>query len=271
MAGSPSGRGAVQLPANSRPKTEPARHHGRVPPSSLFPPAAHDQPKAPNGATPVETLLGDLNDYERRNAPSFLYLAGDATLLSEGRRISVVGSRRADARDLDLARLVTEALVRRRITVVSGLAEGIDTVAHETAMALDGRTMAVLGTPLSRNYPRSNADLQQRIARKHLVVSEFGHGTNVVPANFVLRNRTMALVSDATIIVAAGASSGTRHQGWEAIRLGRDLAILEPLTNKGITWVESQLSYGASAVPLTDLGVWLDGIPERLPFDESLL
>lgn len=270
MAGSPSERGAVQLAADRRPKPEPASHHDRVPPSSLFPRAVHEGQTAPNGATPVETLLGDLNDFERRNAPSFLYLDGDATLLREGRRISVVGSRRADASDLDIARLVTEALVKRGITVVSGLAEGIDTIAHETAMALNGRTVAVLGTPLSRNYPRSNADLQERISREHLVVSEFGDGTKVGRSNFVTRNRTMALVSDATIIVAAGASSGTRHQGWEAIRLGRDLAILEPLATKGIPWVESQLSYGASAVLLTDLGVWLDGIPERLPFDESL-
>lgn len=270
MAGSPSERGVVQLAAETHPRAEPANHDGRVPPSSLFAGTLHEGQTAPNGATPVETLLGNLNDFERRNAPSFLYLDGDATLLREGRRISVVGSRQADAGDLHLARLVTEALVRRKITVVSGLAEGIDTIAHETAMARSGRTVAVLGTPLSRNYPRSNADLQQRISHEHLVVSEFGDGTNVGRTSFVMRNRTMALVSDATIIVAAGASSGTRHQGWEAIRLGRDLAILEPLATKGIPWVESQLSYGASAVPLTDLGVWLDAIPERIPFDESL-
>lgn len=268
MTGSPSERGGVR-PAPDRPRTAPASRHGAVPPSSLFPRAVHERPTAPNGATPLETLLGDLNDFERRNAPSFLHLAGDAMLLREGRRISVVGSRRADASDLDRARLVTEALVRRGITVVSGLAEGIDTVAHETAMARGGRTVAVLGTPLSRNYPRSNTDLQKRIARGHLVVSQFDYGAKVVPANFVMRNRTMALVSDATIIVAAGASSGTRHQGSEAIRLGRDLAILEPLATENIPWVVSQLSYGASAVPMTDLGAWLDGIPERLPFDES--
>lgn len=219
----------------------------------------------------MEALLGDLNDFERRNAPSFLHLAGDAALLRRGRRISVVGSRRADAADLERARQVTEALVRRGITVVSGLAEGIDTVAHETAIALGGRTVAVLGTPLSRAYPRSNAGLQKRIAREHLAASEFGDETKVVPANFVRRNRTMALVSDATIIVAAGARSGARHQGEEALRLGRDLALLEPLASRSIPWVESQLSYGASAVPLTDLGAWLDGIPERLPFDESLI
>lgn len=269
MAGSPSERGGVR-PAAGGPRTAPASRRGTAPPSSLFPRAVHERPTAPNGATPVETLLGDLNDFERRNAPSFLYLSGDATLLQRGRRVSVVGSRRADAGDLDRARLVTEALVRRGITVVSGLAEGIDTVAHETAMARGGRTVAVLGTPLSRNYPRSNADLQKRIAREHLAASEFDDGAKVVPANFVRRNRTMALVSDATIIVAAGASSGARHQGSEAIRLGRDLAMLEPLATKSIPWVETLLSYGASAVPLTDLGAWLDGIPERLPFDESL-
>ena len=270
MVGSPSERGTLQLATDERPRTEPASHHDTVSPSSLFPRAIHERPTTPNGATPVETLIGDLNDFERRNAPSFLYLAGDATLLREGRRISVVGSRRAEVGDLHLARLVTEALVRRGITVVSGLAEGIDTIAHETAMALNGRTIAVLGTPLSRNYPRSNAKLKRRISQEHLVISEFGDGQNVGRTSFVMRNRTMALVSDATIIVAAGAGSGTRHQGWEAIRLGRDLAILEPLATKGIPWVESQLSYGASAVPLTDLGVWLDAVPERIPFDESL-
>lgn len=223
------------------------------------------------GGVQPESLLGPLNQFERRNAPKYLYLAGDSALIESGRRVSIVGSRRATSEDLDLARRVTEAVVSAGITAVSGLAEGIDTIAHRTAIELGGRTVAVIGTPLSRAYPTSNAGLQDEIADSHLVVSQFPERAATQPRNFAMRNRTMAILSDATVIVAADAKSGTRHQGWEAINLGRHLAIMEPLASSGLDWVEDQIRHGAEPLCLNEVSDWCDGIHERVPFDESFL
>lgn len=230
-----------------------------------------DRGPAPDpGRSPTEAFFGPLNQFERRHAPEHLYLAGDRALLEVGRRVSIVGSRRASDDDLDLARSVTEAVVNAGITAVSGLAEGIDTVAHRTAIELGGRTVAVIGTPLSRSYPASNARLQGEIAHKHLVVSQFPENAKVQRQNFAMRNRTMAIISDATVIVAAGAKSGTRHQGWEAINLGRQLAIMEPLASSGIDWVEDQIRFGAEPLCLNELKDWFTEIHEREEFDESI-
>ena len=81
----------------------------------------------------------------------------------------------------------------------------------------------------------------------------------------------MALISDATVIVAAGERSGTEHQGWEALRLGRDLLLLESLANRGFAWTDKLLSYGAAVLNDKNLRKWLDSLPERVVFDEAEL
>lgn len=236
---------------------------GTAPPLSLFDAPLPARPGRVRGGVAIEEFLGPLDERERRNAPLRLFLSGDRSLLERGRRIAVVGSRRASAEDRDRARRVTEALVQRGIVVVSGLAEGIDTVAHRTAVEQSGRTAAVLGTPLDRVYPPFNADLQDRLAREQLVVSEFPPGVAVSRGGFVMRNRTMALLSDAAVVVAGGARSGARHLGWEALRLGRSLAVLEPLASSGLDWVEEQVGRGAVPLPPDEVGPWADRVPER--------
>lgn len=240
-----------------------AMNAGTAPPLSLFDAPLPARPGRVRGGVAVEDLLGPLDERERRNAPLRLFFSGDRSLLERGRRVAVVGSRRAGPEDRECARRVTEALVERGIVVVSGLAEGIDTVAHRTAVEQGGRTAAVLGTPLDRVYPLFNADLQGRLAREQLVVSEFPPGVAVSRGGFVMRNRTMALLSDAAVIVAGGARSGARHLGWEALRLGRGLALLEPLARSGLDWVEEQVARGAEPLPPGEIGGWADRVPER--------
>ena len=111
---------------------------------------------------PVKTddILGPLNDFERKHAPEELFIEGDKALLTEGVRVSVVGSRKASEAGVRRAKAFTQALVRHDITVVSGLADGIDTVAHGTAIAEGGKTIAVLGTPLDKAYPAKNKELR---------------------------------------------------------------------------------------------------------------
>jgi DNA processing protein len=210
----------------------------------------------------TEELLGPLNDIERKNAPEELYLEGDCSLLSEGLRVAIVGSRKASDAGVCRAQAFVKALVEQDITVVSGLAEGIDTVAHETAIALGGKTIAVLGTPLSQAYPAKNEDLLKLIKHDHLAISQFAEGTPAKRDNFPRRNRTMALISDATVIIEATENSGTRHQGWEAIRLGRLVYIMQNVVDDpALSWPKEMIGYGAQVLTRKDLPDVLYDIP----------
>jgi DNA processing protein len=211
-----------------------------------------------------EELLGPLNDVEEKNAPKELFFSGDVTLLSLSPRVSIVGSRKASPAGLAAARELAEKLVAHGAVVVSGLAEGIDTAAHEAAIAAGGRTIAVLGTPLNESYPAKNRALQERIMREHLVISQFRPGTPSRPGNFPMRNRTMALLSDATVIVEAGEKSGSLHQGWEALRLGRPLFLVEELVGgRGLAWVSEMERYGAETLRSGNLELLFELLPER--------
>ena len=206
--------------------------------------------------------LGPLGPVEEKNAPDVLYTEGDMSLLTEGSRVAIVGSRKASQDGLKRARAVARALVEQGIVVVSGLAEGIDTVAHKTAMEQGGKTIAVLGTPLSQAYPAKNADLLAAIKRDHLAISQFPEGYPPKSENFPRRNRTMALICDATIVIEASEKSGTRHQGWEAIRLGRHVYLLENVANNPeLTWPKELISYGAQILRRHDLPDVLFEIP----------
>ena len=132
---------------------------------------------------------------------------------------------------------------------MTGLARGVDAAAHRAAIAAGGRTLAVLGTVLDRAYPAEHARLQDGIARRHLVVTEFPPGTPPRPGSFPRRNRAMALVSGATVIVAAAAASGTLHQALEALRLGRGLFLMRSLVAGGaVPWAGELLEAGAHVV-----------------------
>lgn len=196
----------------------------------------------------VETLLGPLNPILEKYAPETLFLQGDPGLLRSGLRVCIIGTRTPTSQGIRNAEAFAEYLVQNRVTVVSGLALGIDTVAHRTAIKHGGRTIAVLGTPLDKVSPLRNTALQQEIGAHHLLVSQFPPGCPVYPSNFPRRNRTMALLSNATIIIQAGPTSGTKHQGYEALRLGRPLFILNNVIEGGVTWAEKMLDYGAVVV-----------------------
>lgn len=212
--------------------------------------------------TPAEAL-GPLNEVERKFAPHALYLEGDPELLRAAPRVAIVGSRKASDAGLKRAEQLARDLLAEGVTVVSGLARGIDGRAHQTAIQRGGRTIAVLGTPLDTVYPREHAELQEEIGRSHLLVSQFPAGTAVNRGMFPQRNRTMALISDATVIVEAGATSGTISQGWEALRLGRPLFLAASLLKTDLEWPAELISYGA--MELRDVRQVLDVLPFGLP------
>jgi DNA processing protein len=210
----------------------------------------------------LEELIGPLNDVEKKNAPKKLYVEGQLSIPLPSPRVAVIGSRKASLRGLNAASNLAKVLARHGVIVVSGLAEGIDTSAHKAAIEEGGHTIAVLGTPLDRVYPRKNLQLQEIIMRHHLVISQFPIGYPIQPKNFVLRNRTMALIADASIIVEAGDASGSLHQGWEALRLGRPLFIWSPIMhNPSLKWPEKMAMYGA--LEFTAPEEVLDVLPSR--------
>jgi DNA processing protein len=172
-----------------------------------------------------------------------LYVVGRIPIPLPAPRIAVVGTREPSLKGVELTKRLVRNLVKEGVTVVSGLARGIDTAAHRTAIEEGGRTVAVLGTPLNAFYPLENKALQLKMMREHMVISQFPPGSPVTRRNFPMRNRTMALLSDATVIVEAGERSGTIAQGWECIRLGRPLLIHASL--KDLTWVGKMIEYGA--------------------------
>lgn len=104
----------------------------------------------------------------------------------------------------------------------------------------------MLGTPLNKTYPRKNTELQQEIMNNHLAISQFPIGHHTARGDFVARNKIMALISDATIIVEALDTSGSLYQGWAALRLKRPLFIWESIFNNAqLTWPEKMLQYRA--------------------------
>jgi DNA processing protein len=137
------------------------------------------------------------------------------------RAIAVVGTRQASPHGLKIATAVASELARDGVTVVSGLAKGIDTAAHQAALSRGGRTVAVIGTGISRAYPRENAGLQERIAREGLVISQFWPDAPPSRQSFPMRNAVMSGYSAATVVVEAPAKSGARIQARLALAHGR--------------------------------------------------
>ena len=122
---------------------------------------------------------------------------------------------------------------------------------------------SVLGTPINRVYPKENSEIQNAIIKDHLVVSQYPTGHATKPRDFVLRNRTMALISNCTIVVEAGEASGSLHQCWEALRLGRPLFICRNIMeDDSLKWPKKMRDYGAMI--LDKLEHIMENIPPRI-------
>lgn len=205
-------------------------------------------------------VLGSLDEVETKYAPASLHLAGDTSLLGrDHRRVAIVGSRDASDAGLRRAAKLAWTLAQEGVVVVSGLARGVDKAAHDAAIAAGGRTIAVLGTSIDKAYPPQNALLQELIAREHLLVSQFPCGHKTYKSDFVKRNRTMALICHASVIVEAGDTSGTLSQAAETQRLGRPLFMMKSvLSMPDITWPARFAKKGA--VALEDVAQVLEAI-----------
>jgi DNA processing protein len=160
--------------------------------------------------------LGELS-----RPPPAIYLAGQ---IAPGPRVAIVGTRRADVDALGFAERLAAELGRRGASIVSGGAIGIDRAAHAGALAVHANTIAVHGTPLDRLYPRANIALFRRIlAEGGGWLSELAPGESVTAARFIARNRLIAALADAVVIVQAPERSGALATAEFAQVLGRPL------------------------------------------------
>src|SRR5262245_51973770 len=153
-----------------------------------------------------------------------IHAVGDSSLV-ERPRIAIVGARKATLDGRRRAAQLARDCARAGVVVVSGLAEGIDQAAHTAVIEHGGSTIAVIGTPLDKVYPAKHAELQRRIYREHLLISPFHWGDKFVPSNFPERNRIMARLALATVIIEASDTSGSLHQAVESVHVGHPVFI----------------------------------------------
>lgn len=177
-------------------------------------------------------------------APPYLFLKGNVRLLNE-KSVSVVGSRNASKEAMEKTEILVKALVKRNIVVNAGLAKGIDTITHQAALKNNGRTIAVIGTPINQYYPKENKNLQRTIEKHGLVVSQFPPCNKVHKWNFPTRNATMSGISIATIIMEAGEKSGALRQADHCIKQGRDILIPYSLLHSSLSWPKKYIQKGA--------------------------
>jgi DNA processing protein len=175
--------------------------------------------------------------------PLLLYAIGRVELLSAP-SLAIVGSRKATPQGLDNARSFARQLSEQGLTIVSGLALGIDAAAHEGALGAAGRTLAFVGTGLDQVYPARHAALARRIEREGVIASEYGLGMPPLAANFPRRNRLIAGISRGTLVVEAAVQSGSLVTARLAAEAGRDVyaipgSIHSP-QSKGCHWLIRQ-------------------------------
>jgi DNA processing protein len=185
--------------------------------------------------------------------PPIIFTRGE---LSDDRRsVAVVGTRKASERGLEIARTVATTLAKSGVTVVSGLAAGIDTAAHTAALGAHGRTVAVIGTGIRLSYPPQNLSLQDRICNEGLVISQFWPDAPPTKKSFPMRNAVMSGYAAATVVIEAPWKSGARTQARLALQHGRPVVFPEDLLEHD--WAREYAEYPGVFV-VRDPGELLD-------------
>ena len=164
-------------------------------------------------------LLGKIQD-----APCVLFVLGDPALLKFP-SLAIVGPRKPSGEGIYNARIFSAELAAHGLCITSGLAEGVDGIAHRSALDKDGRTLAVIGTGIDRVYPHRHISLTEQMigSGRGAIVSIFRRGTSPLPGNFPRRNRIISGISMATLVIEAGLRSGAMITARLAGEQGRDV------------------------------------------------
>ena len=200
-----------------------------------------------------------------KDPPKELYYAGDVSLLST-RCVAVVGSRKFTAYGRRIAGRIAGRLAACGVTVVSGMAIGIDGIGHRSALEAGGRTIAVLGNGLDVMYPAANRELKADILRRGLLISEYPLGMKGTKYTFPQRNRIISGLSEATVVVEAGLNSGSLITACLAEEQGRPVygvpGNIDAVTSHGVNMLIRD-----GAVPLVDV----DDLLQDLHVDRQAL
>jgi DNA processing protein len=184
--------------------------------------------------------------------PPVLWSRGDLACL-QAPAVAIVGSRAASPYALQVGRRLAAELAERGIVVVSGLARGVDSAAHEGCLHAGGATIAVIGSGLDNVYPREHDGLANRVTAKGLLVSELGPGAKPLPEHFPLRNRIISGISLAVVVVEASDKSGSLITAACALKQGRDvMAVPGNVLNGRNRGSHSLLKDGARIVETAD-------------------
>jgi DNA processing protein len=190
--------------------------------------------------------------------PAVLWIRGDAAVLARP-GIAVVGTRQPTPYGVGMAEILSRDLANRRLTILSGMARGVDTAAHKGALDAGGKTVAVWGTGIDVVYPKENKKLAERIvASGGTIVSEYPLGTFPAPQNFPIRNRILSGMSVGVLVIEAGEYSGTRITARCAMEQNRDVyAVPGNVTNKN-AWGPNTLIKQGAKLTATWEDVWED-------------
>lgn len=200
--------------------------------------------------------------------PTGLYILGDLPD-DDMIKVSVIGSRRCTEYGLTVSRMLSKELSRNNVVVVSGMARGIDSMAHKGAIEGGGRTIAVLGNGVDICYPAENERLRLDIINNGCLLSEFPPGTHPQQAFFPMRNRIISGLSKSIVVVEAAKKSGTLITVGQALDQGRDvMAVPGKISSKLSEGTNDLIKQGAAVVTccediLNNLGIFKDIIEER--------
>ena len=198
--------------------------------------------------------------------PKILYFRGkmpenmmDDDLTKRPKSVAIVGTRHCTKYGEEIAYKMAFELAKRGVVVISGLAYGIDSIAHQAALDAGGVTVAVLGTPIDRIYPRAHEGLAREIVEKGgMILSEYAAGEKVYPkTSFLARNRLIAGLADAVVIVEAAERSGSLNTAMHALDQGKELFVVPgDITHPMSAGCNKLLKQGAN--PYTDIDDLLD-------------
>lgn len=198
------------------------------------------------------------------NLPPFLFLLGGRIEDADLRSVAVVGTRKPSPAGQSRAARLARDLVKNGVTVVSGLAAGIDTAAHTAALEAGGRTIAVIGTGVTRVYPAENRGLMERIEQAGTVVSQFWPSTSPATWTFPRRNVVMSGIAQGTAVIEATSTSGAKMQARLALEHGKRAFLLRTLVTEQ-PWAQKYVAQrGAIEVAdVDDIVKWL-AAPDRI-------